>query len=1189
VEFRILGPLEVWAGGGGIAIPRRQQRVLLATLLIRAGEVVSVDRLVDDLWGDDPPAAALGSLQNTISQLRKLLGSEVIRRQAPGYVLDVEPAAIDARRFERLVASAAELEPAARAGELREALALWRGPALADLASEPWAAVEAARLDELRLTALEERIDAELELRRHFALVAQLEALTVEHPLRERLHGQLALALYRSGRQADALEVIAALRRALDEWGLQLSAELRQLERDILNQSPSIAAPEAAAADAPAEEDAGERRLVSVLAADLPAEEDPELLRESLRHVLAAATDAVARHGGELERFGPEGLVAVFGADGSHEDDALRAVRAAVELHETAEVSVGVATGEAVVGGEPRVAGGAVARAAVLARAGQGVLVGPRTLALVRETVIVEEAGGIARVLSVQPARPTPRDDTPLVGRIDELARVRAALAAGTGATFTVVGEAGIGKSRLARELVRTFEGAVLVGRCAAYGEGATFVPLLDALRGVDAAAALAGSDDAELVTTRIAALEGAGQAPGTLGESYWAVRRLLESLASVRPLLLVLDDVHWAEPALLDLVDYVDARVGETPVRVLCLARPELLEQRPAWAARHLSLEPLADEETRELVAATAELEDDARERIVALAEGNPLYAQQLAAYAAESGKALEPGAMPATIDAVLAGRLGRLDADERATLQRAAVVGRIFSRGAVAALAPPDLAVDAHLLALARRGFVKALPGPLPGDDAYRFHHGLLRDAAYATLTKDQRAELHAGVAAWLDRDGPGDDALVGYHLGRAAELHPDPEVAGAAGERLGRAGYRAAARGDTSAAGGLLERAVALLPSGPRRNELLWELAIQRSLVGHGEATTTLEEAASEAARHGDDRVAARATVERAARGLNTDEIGPDEVLAAAENALATLEREQDVRGQGRAWLAVVAAYNFRCDMARMGEAAARAEACGRSIGFSTAASLSAQATALCWGSVPVPAAIEACLALLDRADRAGRANVLAALGVLHAMLGGFDDADALLRESAAAYDEVGLVVTRHTTWALAAIAVTRLSGRDADAESLARESMTALVAFDSRAHAAMRAIQLAELALDRDDAAEAKPLLRDGKRLASKHDVLVRFMLLRARARLEARTGDAQRAESLAQRAVKLSETTDELTARAETLVALAEVVALAGRLDEAAKAGDRAEGLFAERENIAGRDRARALLAQRQPA
>jgi DNA-binding SARP family transcriptional activator len=1194
----MLGPLQVRDGEGEmVALPRRQQRALLGALLVRAGEVVSTDRLVDDLWGESPPPAALGSLQNTVSQLRKLLGATTLRTQPPGYVLDVADDDVDARRFERLVAEAVGRTAVERAAALREALALWHGPALADLADEPWAAVEAERLDELRLTATEEQLDAELELGRHAALVARIEALAAEHPLRERLWRQLALALYRSGRQADALEACRSARSALDELGLEPSAELRQLERDLLQQSPRLAAPVEAVEETPAEV-AGERRVVSVLAAAVPDDDDPEALRVQLDELLAAANAALGAHGGAIERFGPDGLIAVFGAEGGREDDALRAVRAAVELHLAAGAPTAVATGEALIADEPRVAGSAVARAAGLARVGVGVLVDPRTYELVRDAVTAETSGQVARVLSVSAVRPQPGLDTPLVGRTKELARLRASFDAAVEqrrcVATTVVGEPGIGKTRLARELARRLDAAVLVGRCAAYGEGATFLPLVDALRDVDAAAALAGDDDAELVAKRIAGLAGAAQEPGSLGESYWAVRRLLEELARRRPLALVLDDVHWADPALLDLVEYLRDRVADAPLFVLCVARPELLDGRPSWTAGALPLEPLADQETRELIAVTAELEDESRERIVELAEGNPLYAQQLATYAAESGKALEPGAMPATIEAVLAGRLGRLDAGERATLQRAAVVGREFSRGAVAALAPPDLAVDAHLLALARRGFVRAAPDAPPGDDAYRFHHVLLRDAAYATLTKEQRADLHEKVANWLDRDGPGDDAIVGYHLEQTALLRQATEaganVAEIAGERLARAGFQAVARGDTPAAIGLLQRAVALLPPGARRAELRWELAIALRINGRpAKATEQLNEAAVEADAHGEQRMTTRIAVERIAWQLYSEEAAPDDVLAVARNGLEVLEREHDLRGQGRAWLAIQAAHNFRCEMDLMGEAAARAETCARRSNFSTAGSLGAQAYALYHGSTPAPAAVSRCLELLDRVQqRTGRANVLGALGALHGFLARFDEARDLLEESRAAHGEAGLTLVQYTSWAECAFEVNRLSGAARDAEAIAQSSLEALLELGERAYAATRAVQLADLKLDLGDVDEAARLVRMAERHVSNHDVLVRFMILRVRARLDARAGNSGRAEAVARRAVGISETTDDLSARGDTMVALAEILMLADRPSEAAAAAEGAEALYDRKGNVAGRDRARIRLRQVQP-
>ena len=699
MEIRLLGPLEVRDGDQVIALPRRQQRALLAALALRAGEVVSTDRLVADLWGERAPASATGSLQNTVAALRKTLGRDVLITKPPGYRLAIAPEDVDANRFQRLLDEARDADPARRAALLTEALALWHGPALADLDEEQFARLEAARLDELHVVALEERLDAELQLGRHAALVGDLEALVAAHPLRERLRGQLMLALYRCGRQAEALEVYRAARLALaDELGLDPSPELQELERRILRQDPELAPPdevEHESTPVPAE-----RRLVTVLAAAPPVDDDPETSRRRLDEVLATVRDVLARYDGELERFGPEGLVAVFGAEAPRDDDALRAVRAAAELG----LPAGIATGESVDG-----AGSVFARAVELAR-GNGVQADERTRALVQHER---------------------RLYAPLVGRTEELRRLRAAFDAAAGErrcrVVTVLGEPGIGKTRLGREFVESVAGEAetLVGRCVSYGKGLTFMPLVDALRDLDVAATLASEPDGELASARRAALEGTPEA-GSLGESYWAVRRLLEALARTRPVLLLLDDVHWAEPALLDLVDYLAERVTDAPLLLVNLARPELA--RPA--GEPIPLGPLSDEEARALVTGVAELDEETLARVVALAEGNALYAEQLAAFAAEAGDGLPP-----TLEAVLAGRLGRLADSERAVLQRAAVAGREFSRGVVAALSEEP--VDAALASLSRRSFVHPAGAAGPGDDGYRFHHVLLRDAAYATLT--------------------------------------------------------------------------------------------------------------------------------------------------------------------------------------------------------------------------------------------------------------------------------------------------------------------------------------------------------------------------------------------------------------------------------------------------------------------
>src|SRR5262245_3892603 len=300
MEFLLLGPFEVRDGDAPVPLPRKKHRALLALLLLRAGEVVSADTLIEELWGEQAPKTALPALRNYVSQLRTALGAGLSETRASGYIAHVEPDQIDLVRFERLATQAREAATAeARAKELREALALWRGPALSDLAYEPFGAAESARLEELRLTAREDLLDAELELGRHGDLIPEIEALIAEHPFRERLRGQLMLALYRAGRQADALEVYRTSRTfLLDELGLEPGVRLRELEQAILRQDPAL--------DVPAVLPSVEERLktVTVLLCELvpsPADLDPERLRRRTVEALSEARAAIERHGGSVE------------------------------------------------------------------------------------------------------------------------------------------------------------------------------------------------------------------------------------------------------------------------------------------------------------------------------------------------------------------------------------------------------------------------------------------------------------------------------------------------------------------------------------------------------------------------------------------------------------------------------------------------------------------------------------------------------------------------------------------------------------------------------------------------------------------------------------------------------------------------------------------------------------------------
>ncbi len=1123
MEIRLLGPLEVRDGDGVISLPRRQQRALLAALALRADEVVSTDRLVADLWGANAPASATGSLQNTVSALRKVIGREVLVTHPSGYRLAVGRDAVDVNNFEQLLGEARVAEPAARAAVLREALGLWHGPALADFDEESFARLEAPRLNELRTAAQEDRIDAELELGRHAALVGELETLVATHPLRERLRGQLMLALYRCGRQAEALEVYRAARLALaDELGLDPSPALQDLERKVLRQDSELAAPaEVEHDDAPPRE-VSEVRLVTVLAATPPGAGDPEQHHRLLDETLVAARDVLARHGGVLERFGPEGLVAVFGADGPEDDDALRAVLAARELG----LPAGVATGEVVLG-----AGAVVTRAVELARAG-GIRLDERTDALVRAER---------------------RLDAPLVGRGEELARLHGALAgaseSGRCRVVTVVGEPGIGKTRLAREfaLQAGARKTVLVARCIAHGDGATFLPLLGALRRADPEAALAGEPDADLVLARLGALADGDQA-APLGESYWAVRRLLESLARTQPVLLVLDDVHWAQPALLDLIDYLTDR-ADAALLLLCLARPEL--ERPLGEL--LGLGPLNKEEARAIVTGTAALDARTSDRIVELAEGNALYAEQLASFAAEGGEGLPP-----TLEAVLAGRLGRLDPTERAVLQRAAVVGREFSLGAVAALVGGEVAHD--LLELSRLGFVHPAAAAELGDDGYTFHHILLRDAAYASLTKADRADLHERAAAWVDRDGLGDDAIAGHHLEQAVrfrrELGKDADgLAAAAGDRLGNAGLRVWRMNDAAGAASLLSRASRLLPSGRPRGELLWELAIALRVTGQPEAAlAAMADARAEAERLDDRGLAARVAAETARVALAAGAMPLDSAVKAISDALAELETTSDERGLGRALLALFGVHIFGCNYIALERAARRAAVHYRRAGFSPAACIGAEADALYYGPTPVGGATRHCEELLDRGpDVMTEANVSAVMAGLHALSGNIEAGRRLIERARDLFDDVGNRFGALTILAPLEMDIAICAGELEEAERIARGSLDGLGngGASNRAYTTSRSVQIADLLLDMDRSDDAETFVDFAETNAILSDIFVQFMWRSTRARLLARQGNSDDAVTLAREAVAISSLTDGLRDRARTHLALAEVLELAG--------------------------------------
>ena len=1236
LELLVLGPLEGRVGSRRLELRARKQRALLASLVVRLGEVVSGDRLVDDLWGAEPPATARHALQVYVSELRKALPEGTLVTHPSGYRLELAPAQVDSLRFERLVVEGrqalAAKEPARVAEMLREALALWRGAALADFAYEPFAQAEIARLEELRRDAIELRIEADLALGRD-DLVAELEALVAAEPLRERLRAQLMLALYRAGRQADALAAYRDARETLvEELGIEPGPELRELEAAILRQDATLSLA------APAVPPPTQRKLATILFADLVESTslavslDPEALRDLLGSYFDAVSAAVARHSGTVEKFIGDAVMAVFGTPVAHEDDALRAARAALEIRDAVaalregvatrfavglEVRVGIATGEILAGGVlpggPLATGPAVALAARLEQtAAPGTIVADAlTRQLTAAAATYEDLGELALRGLREPVRThglvavaadapvcSRRLDAPLVGRRRELAALTAATAAvlrdRTLRTVALLGPAGIGKSRLARELAEGFEAdaTVLTGRCLSYGAGSAFAPLREPVGSREAVlAALAGDPDVEAVADRLeAVLDPAAAAPAD--EVPWAFRRYCEALAAQRPLLLVLDDLHWAEPGLLDVVEHLAARSSGVPILLVCVAREELGEIRPELLASVgvVALEPLSDEETDALVdhlLPDSALARETRERIVAAAEGNPLFLEQLAAHAAETGT-LEP---PPTLRALLASRLDRLGPGERGVLERAAVVGREPAAEDVTTLLDAVTAPTAatHLETLVRRGFLHAVDG-----DRFRFGHGLIHDAVYRATPKELRAELHERYADALAAN-EADDETVGYHLERAYVLRVDlgsverrtQRLAEDAAARLGTAGLRALRRNDVGAGSKLVQRVTALQPAEAIPRVLLCEHAVALATAGDAEgAERTLTAVADAAHAAGDRPVELRARVELAARRLLTEPEGAaDAFLAVTTEALPVFEQLGDDRALGRTWMLTAwLRGGIHCRHASSAVAAERALHHYRRSGWPASACLAQLCAALFNGPTPVEEAIARCEDLLREVeDLAGEANVRAFLGALEAMRGRFDEALALIAEARLLFDDLGHAPAVARKCGPLAAFVYLLADEVAAAESNLRETCEFLRNVGDRGGLASEAASLADVLYRQMRYDECECWTQTAEENAASDDIDAQLAVRSVRARLHARSGRHAEAETLASEAVRLGERTDALNQRAETLLALAEVLRLGGR-DGADAATESAVRLFDLKGNSVAAAKSRQLLA-----
>jgi class 3 adenylate cyclase/tetratricopeptide (TPR) repeat protein len=1004
----------------------------------------------------------------------------------------------------------------------------------------------------------------------------------------------------------------------------------------------------AAATDAAGARDT--RRTVTLVFAMAKAhsttgeEPGPGVLRDVTSRYFEQMREALEHHGGTVEKYIGDAVMAVFGLPVRHEDDAIRAVRAASDMQAALgplnerfraefgvelESHVGVNTGEVIATGDASsaqrlVTGDTVNTAARLEQAaGAGeIVLGELTRRL---------AGPEAEVEAIPPqtlkgkAEPVPAyrllrlghrssttSATPFVGRATELARLRAtlddAIAHRAAHLVAVLGDAGVGKSRLIREFAEHAGSTarVIRGRCLPYGNGITFWPLSEAV----AEAARIGSDDGpavaipkirellrgadpalsaeevDRVVERVAAAINltAGQFPVT--ELVWGARRLLEGLARERPLVFIVDDLQSAESTFLDLLDSIASAAVSAPLVILCSARRELSERHPEWSEAHaegtLALEPLSSDEAGTVVGELLGALDPAvRDRIARAAEGNPLYLEQIVSMLVETKAIRRDGdrwvsgtesavAIPPTVQALVAARLDALGPDERQVIEPASVIGLSFPGDALGELVEEPIRpiLEDELGLLSDKELVRRVQG---AELVYRFGHGVIRDTAYGGLLKRIRASLHERFVVWAERVNRERgretefEEILGYHLEQAyryrTELGVIDDDARTVGERaaakLSNAGRRALARGDLPAAVSLLQRSAVVLPTTSAfRVELLVDLA--DGLLQQGEfdrCQEILDEARAASDALGEPRLGARVSLIQA--GL-TQFIGGDDVAAAAlravDAAVPVFEAAGDEAGLARA--ARLELYT----LVLQGQFSAATAAAGRMVGHARKAhdsrlmsrSTSPIAYMLWHGPLPVPKAIAQCRELLAgvEGDRKVEAGVHAALAVLLAMNEEFDAARREYRRSVEIITELGSGVETMAT-SLESARVEILAGDlRAAADQLGRDE----AALGELGEANLRstiAAMLGDVLLQLGDVEGADRATTTSAELAADDDVLSQVIWQSTRARMLAREGRVPEARELIDSVIEMVEATEETGLRADALVALAEV-RLAGR-------------------------------------
>ena len=971
----------------------------------------------------------------------------------------------------------------------------------------------------------------------------------------------------------------------------------------------------------------GRRKVVTALCCRLTAaaasgdDLDRGLADELIDRCSAELRLVITRHGGTVGTLVHHEVSALFGIPDVHEDDALRAVRAAAEIHERlvavaedAGVAVhaytGVNTGLVLAGtGEEGVTGDAVTVAGDLENAAGGdeILLGSETLRLVRDAVDVEPAPPLkvtgrsdeipvfrlARLDRVA-AGLARRFDIPFVGRDRELDLLRntwsRAVAQRGCHLFTVLGEAGVGKSRLITELLDDVgdTGSVLRGRCLPYGEGITFWPLTEALLPLgDSAASVVGL----LGGGRVAAPE----------ELFLKVRRLLEALAAERPVILHVDDLHWAEPMLLDLLDHVVDLSRVAPILVLCAARLELLDIRPVWGGGKMNattvlLDPLGAVESKTLLDQLADdLDPEVRSRMLSASGGNPLFLEEMVALARETGTV----SVPATIQALLAARLERLTSEERQVLECAAVEGEVFHRRAVQSLLGEPAAgrLDLLLPTLVRKDLIRPHPATLDTDDAFRFRHLLIRDATYHELHEETRAKLHERFAGWLEtgvRQVAELDEIAGWHLEQAVRYgtrlgeRARSELARRAAAHLDAAGRRARDRGDVAAARNLFERAFVLAPA----DELL------STLIGVDLAERLVE--AGEVARADELLSAAELDAEAGPLAVLTRfewmiRVRPQDATQTIEAKLPGILRElaeaDDHSGMARAHLVASMPHWLASQWTLAGEQARLAAEHARAAGDK---GLRSRALAFYIGSIIYGRAdAEEIAQELDTIERDEPGASLAARvdlgrGQLARLQGRMTDARRFMERAIEGFRALGM----HELEAACdhELGVTELSAGDPAAALIWLLRSDAILA--ELGQHSLRSTTQALVAQTQEllgNSAAARAAVELAERLSAPEDALTFAITHRVRARLALSDENAEAADRWARSAVANALLTDAPIVRAEATLDLARVLLELERSDDAATEARAALELFVAKGDLPGMEQAREVIGELTPS